>query len=209
MRRRAGVLLILGAVLGAPRAVGQTKFQWPEPDTVSLARYTTLEECQVLVWRMRDALLIQERLTSGTAWDTLPYDPRKSREANRPQVPPSPAIVQMAQRCMARFAAVDSVPLDRLDEYIEMYMHAGWDTKIQALVDRRMALADGSKEIHAVFDTLRQLGTGFGFTRWGYGMGRPWGNMSQWYGQARWDSLFEAILTQQAPREPDPVAPAA
>ena len=86
------------------------------------------------------------------------------------------------------------------DEYIEMYMHAGWDTKIQALVDRRMALADGSKEIHAVFDTLRQLGTGFGFTRWGYGMGRPWGNMSQWYGQARWDALFEAPEPAEWPR---------
>ncbi len=200
MRVRAFALLTLGAVLSVPDVVGQTTFKWPEPDTVTLARYTTFEECQALVSRLRNAAAVQQRAASGIAWDTMPHDWGKPRQANWPQPSLSPAATQTAQRCLARFP-VDSIPLNEFLKYFVMYLHADMDTTILALVDRRMALADTS-EVGAVFDSIIQLG-------------RPIislaereieaGNVLQWYGQRRWNALFEAILTRQARKVPSRV----
>lgn len=205
MRCREFVLLVLGAVLFASGAIAQTTFEWPVSDSTTIARYTSFDNCRILTWRMRADAIVQERLASGIAWDTMPYVllPREVSQGDNDLPAPSSLakVEQAAQRCMAPFSVVDSVALDRFRDYFEMYLVAGWDTKAQELVDRRMAHADSS-EIRAVFDTLLDLGTGPGFALWGPGR-RGSGSVTAWFGLSRWNALFEPILARHVAKEHD------
>jgi hypothetical protein len=148
---RVGLLAAGMALWGLP-AAAQTLFAWPDT-TVDVSAYTTLEECEAAVRRSSLTTISSEALVTGIWRDTMPADSLEGRGLT-----PAP-VAETAQRCMARFAAVDSVPLDNWKIVIPLYLQAGWDAKARALVDRRLATVrpDAEKELVEVTEALLEI----------------------------------------------------
>lgn len=152
MRSHRVILVIASAALGASPAEGQTLFEWPEA-TVDVSAYTTIEECRAAVARVRNDAARRERRGSGVWRDTIPYDPADDRA-------PLPAAVgETTRRCLGRFATVDSVSLEYLSVLVPLYVHAGWEAKAQALIERRIAAIESGDEdeLWAVLDTVMRI----------------------------------------------------
>ena len=169
MRAYTKGLLVLGVALGPALPVpsgAQTLFSWPDT-AVDVATYATVEECQAIVRRSRHTAESRNDLVTAVWTDTLPLDPREQRA-------PQPAsVTEIARQCMTRFAAVDSVPLSYFSALLPLYLHAEWDDKARALVERRIAaIALGGRrskdatqagaELAAVIDTVVEVALGRG-----------------------------------------------
>ncbi|MBX6333368.1 MAG: hypothetical protein IRY91_16090 [Gemmatimonadaceae bacterium] len=151
IRSTSGVAAAAGLALalGAPRAVAQTRFAWPDT-TTHVGQYPRVEQCLTAVARARREALHREALT---VWrDTTPSDPHFALE-------PEPApVVQTAARCAARFAA-SSAPLEDFALLLRVYLAAGRDADASALVARRLAAvpANAPRERIAVSDSAVRL----------------------------------------------------
>lgn len=148
----------LGTTLAAP-AGAQTLFAWPDT-TVDVATYRTIEECQAVVSRSRQTVVSSGDLATGIWRDTMPSD---SRERKLPVPVP---VAGTAQRCLARFAAVESMPVTSFSVLMPLYLQAGWDDKAKAIMERRIAAVTRDKnadaELAAVIDTAVQISLGRG-----------------------------------------------
>jgi hypothetical protein len=149
--RLVQVLIVAqGLIIGAAPALGQTRLAWPDTK-VDVSKYTTIDECLAALGRVRETIGYAEARVLRR--DTMPWDPRESL---RPT--PSP-VVETAQRCGARFATVDSIPLKGFDFFLPLYLDAGWDDKAKALVDRRLSAVPPKANVEraAVIDTVVNL----------------------------------------------------
>ena len=169
MRAYTKGLVALGVALASalPAAAGaQTFFAWPDT-AVDVATYATVEDCQAIVRRARYTAESRNDLVTAVWSDTLPLDPQE-------RIAPQPtSVTETARHCMARFAAVDSVPLSAFSALLPLYLHAEWDDKARALVERRIAAialdarqkegaVDAGAELAAAIDTVVEVALGRG-----------------------------------------------
>jgi peroxiredoxin len=151
---------VLATLVSAAGVGAQKPFAAFElPDTaVDVSRYTTIEECWAAVHRvMGDVAAQRKRLDAdnGIVWDTV-FDGSPDEEIDSVVVS---AVAETARRCMARFAEPDTLPLDMYRIVAPLYMHAGWEEKARALVERRLAAVDpdNQTELVAAIDSVVDL----------------------------------------------------
>ena len=146
--RRLGMLLsalVLGPV--TPAAQGQTLFA--TPDTLDVARYTTVEACLAATQRVKDSVENQREWI----WrDTLAQTPARLAEDARTPLPAP--VMAVARRCSARFAA-GSAPLEDFAPLLSLFVAAGRDADAGALLARRLREVGptADRERAAVLDT--------------------------------------------------------
>lgn len=149
MRRHRSALLALAATLAAVPATAQTRFAWPDT-AVDVSTYTTVQECYAAALRVQELVSLRELRTRGVWRDTVTFDPAELHEAG------PAAVAETAQRCLRRFADVDSVSLDGFAFLLPLYLAAGWDDRAGALAERRLAAVAREDEAArgAVVDTV-------------------------------------------------------
>ena len=157
--RRIGLLLVWCVGMawpGSPVAAQELFAPWD--DAVDVGTYETVEECQAAVQRVRRSTADREALATGIWRDTLPLDPAEQHDSLAAEV------LETARRCLWRFADPDSVSIDDFRFLVALYLYAGWDDKVRALVDRRLAEIppEADAERAAVIDTLVAMYAGRG-----------------------------------------------
>jgi len=146
--RRLGILLS-GLVLGlvTPAAQGQTLFA--RPDTLDVARYTTVEECLATITRVKDSV---ENQPEWIWRDTLPAT--QSRLAADARAPLPAPVAAVARRCSARFRG-GAVPLVDFAPFLSLFVAADRDADADTLLVRRLNAVShaAERERAAVLDT--------------------------------------------------------
>lgn len=142
-------LLLSGLVIAlvTPAAQGQTLFA--TPDTLDVARYTTVEECLAAISRVKDSVENQP------AWiwrDTLPAT--QSRLAADARAPLPAPVAAVARRCSARFRG-GAVPLGDFAPLLSLFLAADRDADADTLLARRLKEVGptADRERAAVLDT--------------------------------------------------------
>jgi hypothetical protein len=142
-----GFLFVL---LTAPGASihAQTQFHWPSSNRLDVTEYTTVDDCLAIATRVRDS--IRDRAPDWP--DTLPLD---RGEIARPL--PS-MVVDIAQRCSARFKAND-IPIVDATPMMTLYLMANRDDDAQTILRRRLqAIPDTAVSIKAaILDSVAKL----------------------------------------------------
>lgn len=147
--RFALALLAPGAVVCTMSASAQTRFTWPDTSE-HVAHYTNMENCLAAAGRVHSSVLRREDLTQWR--DTFPQNPRESLE-------PLPAAVsQTATQCAAQFAEA-KVDIHDFAPAMQLFLIAGRDSDVAALVQRRVAAvpAKSSRERGAVVDSAVEM----------------------------------------------------
>ena len=139
------------AIAAAPGA-GQTLFMWPDT-AVDVSKYTTVEECAAAIGRVHRIVTAQQLQATGAWRDTMPFDPAERMQPRPLQV------TETARRCMQRFAAADTMPIEAYRFLVPLYLSAGWDDRARTLVDRRLAVTKPNDDaaLLAVIDTIANL----------------------------------------------------
>jgi len=146
--RRLGMLwsgLVLGLV--TPAAQGQTLFA--RPDTLDVARYTTVEECLAAITRVKDSV---ENQPEWIWRDTLPAT--QSRLAADARAPLPAPVEAVARRCSARFRG-GAAPLVDFGPLLSLFVAADRDADADTLLARRLKEVGptADRERAAVLDT--------------------------------------------------------
>jgi len=141
------------AVLWAGPAAGQTLFEWPDT-AVDVSKYTTIEECWAAVGRVRRRIAEEKEWTDANRgmWrDTMPDLVQGTAVEPLPE-----RVRETARACLSRFADPEAVPIDAYWILVPLYLHAGWDDRAWALVERRMAAVsdDDPEALAAAADTM-------------------------------------------------------
>jgi len=146
--RRLGMLLS-GLVLGLVTSAAQGQTLFATPDTLDVARYTTVEECLAAISRVKDSV---ENEPEWIWRDTFPATP--ARLADDAHAPLPARVMAVARRCSVRFEG-GSAPLENFAPLLSLFVAAGRDAEAGALLARRLKEVSptADRERAAVLDT--------------------------------------------------------